>query len=184
MINHIAPHTHTHTHIYTHSEDTGALGGPFTPTQPPTQPARRRRSGSFSSMGSSGSSGGGGGGWFGRRLTAGAWDGGERGSGPLPLHRDRMARRKFFADAGKLRAYYFEPGLVYGAVVCDRVCVCGRRWWEVDEMGVGRMCPRVRSCDQQQGLWPPFISHIHKHTHKHAQSGEGCDQYIAATLTS
>ena len=98
---------HTHTCMpptRTHSEDTAALGGPFTPTPPPSQPPRRRRSGSF------GANSGGGGGWFGRRLTAGAWgEGGEGGKGvSLPLHRDRAARRKFFADAGRLRTLYLS----------------------------------------------------------------------------
>lgn len=52
-------------------------------------------------------------------MTAGAWgDGAADSSGkgaPLPLYKDRMARRKFFADGAKLRAFNFEPGLVYGA---------------------------------------------------------------------
>lgn len=111
---HIHPHAPSFPTPNPHSEDTAALGGPFAPPPPPpTAPVRKRRSGSF------GSGSGVGGGWFGRRMTAGAWGsdegGGKGGSAPLPLHRDRMARRKFFADAAKLRSYYFEPGLVYGA---------------------------------------------------------------------
>lgn len=117
-------HHHHHHHINNNSEDTAALGGAFTPSPPPPPPApvRKRRSGSFGSMGSSGSGSGSGsgGGWFGRRMTAGAWAGGgdegnNKGAQSLPLHRDRMARRKFFADGAKLRAFHFEPGLVYGA---------------------------------------------------------------------
>lgn len=46
------------------------------------------------------------------------------GGGALPLHKDRTARRRFFADASKLKTFHFEPGLVYGALFL--IVVVGR----------------------------------------------------------